>query len=136
MFFLTFIHIDIMEKKKRGRPKQNAGADEDESVAPAIIQQVCIVHYDASSFDNFKLLADVKNQQERIQKILEIRDLRLSQPANSTHRMESVCIYRLKSATVMGIIVTAIIISQRMWKGLRVQKIPSQKKYPEKYREK
>ena len=94
------------------------------------------MHYDASSCDNFKLLADVKNQQERIQKILEIRDLRLSQPANSTHRMESVCIYRLKSAMAMGIIVTAIIISQRMWKGLRVQKIPSQKKYPEKYREK
>ena len=49
------------------------------------------MHYDASSCDNFKLLADVKYQQERSQKILEIRDLRLSRPADSTHRMESVC---------------------------------------------
>ena len=125
-----------MEKKKRGRPKRKAGADEEESVSPAKMQQVCIVHYDASSCDNFKLLADVKNQQERFQKILEIRDLRLSQPADSTHRMESVCRLILKSARVMGIIVTAIIISQRMWKGLRVQKVPRQKKYLEMYREK
>ena len=82
-----------MEKKKIGRPKRKAGSDEEESVAPAKMQQVCIVHYDASSCDNFKLLADVRIQQERFQKILEIRDLRLSQPADSTHRMESV--YRL-----------------------------------------
>ena len=80
-----------MEKKKRGRPKRKAGADEEESVAPAKMQQVCIVHYDASSCDNFKLLADMKNQQERFQKILEIRDLRLSHPADSTQRLESVC---------------------------------------------
>ena len=78
-----------MEKRKRGHPKRKAGADEEESVSAAKMQQVYIVHYDASSCDNFKLLADVKNQQERFQKILEIRDLRLSQPADSTHGMES-----------------------------------------------
>ena len=55
------------------------------------MQQVSIVHYDASSCDNFTLLANLKNQQERFQKILDIRDLRLSQPVDSTHRMESVC---------------------------------------------
>ena len=80
-----------MEQTNRGRPKRKAGADEEESVAVAKMHQVCIVHYDAASCDNFKLLADVKNQQERFQKILEIRDLRLSQPADSTHRTESVC---------------------------------------------
>ena len=80
-----------MEKKKRGRPKRKTGKDEEESVVPAKLKQVCVVHYDASSCDNFTLLADVKNQQERFQKIIEIRDLRLSQPTDSTHRMESVC---------------------------------------------
>ena len=80
-----------MEKKKRGRPKRKAGKDEEESVVPAKLKQVCVVHYDASSCDNFTLLADVKNQQERFQKIIEIRDLRLSQPTDSTYRMESVC---------------------------------------------
>ena len=44
------------------------------------------MHYDASSCDNFTLLAE-----ERFQKIIKIRDLRLSQPTDSTHRMESVC---------------------------------------------
>ena len=38
-----------MEKKKRRRPKRKAGADEEESVAPAKMQQVCIVHYDEST---------------------------------------------------------------------------------------
>ena len=44
------------------------------------------MHHDASSCDNFTLLAE-----ERFQKIIKIRDLRLSQPTDSTHRMESVC---------------------------------------------
>ena len=80
-----------MEKKKKGCPKRKAGKDGEESVVPAKLKQVCVVHYDASSCDNFTLLADVKNQQERFQKIIKIRDLRLSQPTDSTHKMESVC---------------------------------------------
>ena len=108
-----------MEKKKRGRPKRKAGTDEEESVAPAKLQQVCIVHYDASSCDNFTLLAE-----ERFQKIIKIRDFRLSQPTDSTHRMESVC--RLIPTEIgEGIVIIATVIT-----------VPSQKKSFEKYREK
>ena len=79
-----------MEKKKRGRPKRKA-EEEVESIAPAKLQQVCILHYDASSCDTFTLLADLKDPEERFKKLLDIRDLRLSQPLDSKQRMESVC---------------------------------------------
>lgn len=78
------------EKQKRGRPKRKA-QEEDTSVTPAKMQQVCILHYSASSCDSFTLLADLKDPQERFQKLLDIRALRLSQSVDSNQRMESVC---------------------------------------------
>ena len=80
-----------MEKKKRGRPKRKA-AEEIESVSPAKLQQVCILHYDGSSCDAFILL---KNSEDRFKTLLDIRNLRLAQPTDSNERMESVCMLLL-----------------------------------------
>ena len=79
-----------MDKKKIGRPKRKAEQDE-EAGAPAKMQQVCILHYDASSSDNFTLLANLKDPNDRFQRLLEVRNLTMSQPIDSPQRMESVC---------------------------------------------
>lgn len=51
---------------------------------------VCILHYDRSKCDSFTFLSETKNPEERLQSLLNIRDLRMSQESDSK-RMKYVC---------------------------------------------
>ncbi|KAL4238786.1 hypothetical protein ACF0H5_003493 [Mactra antiquata] len=53
--------------------------------------QKCILHYETSKCGSFTYLTDTKNPIERLKYLHDMRDIRMSQPIGSKHRMESIC---------------------------------------------
>ena len=78
----------IMPAKGKGRKRK---ADEDVCTSALKREQICILDYENSNCESFTYLSDTKNPNYRLQHLKDIRDLRLSKPQGSVHRMESVC---------------------------------------------
>ena len=78
----------IMSAKGKGRKRK---ADEDVCTSAPKRKQICILRYESSNCESFTYLSDTKNPNDRLQHLKDIRDLRLSKPQGSVHRMESVC---------------------------------------------